>query len=259
MDSEVRRRFASLVSKAPGVGRLLPLTHTTDGWSFRDIASHKRLEVMEGPAFKESLLYLFYGRPAYRAATTQNATALTAFCMVSFLMRSELMPRPKRIFPFDSGAMKAKRFAPFMHPAMLAEHFELNSELEEARKLVGLFYGDNDRYYMGNVLVDIKFPRLELEAQCYYSLILNVSLLSADDRKGTIEIQYDCDLELTSNNVMAVIAPEVFWDDKEISDFVRVELDAEQLSYDCFNAQPSEDTRAIMQVARRYLRERGLL
>jgi hypothetical protein len=254
-----RRRFASLVSQATGTGRLLPLTHTTDGYCFRDVLALKQLAVTPCPIFNEPLLYLFYGRPAYRAASTQKATSLNAFCMVSFILRSDVLPPPKRVFPFDTGAMVSNRFADFMHPSMSVDHFELNPQIEEARKVVATFFGDNDRYYMGHCVPGRTFSVLEMEAQCYYSLIQAMSLLSADDRKGTIEIQFGSSLDLNETNVIAVIAPEFFWDDDAISDFVCTDLNAEPLSYDCYHAQPAEDTRAIMQEARRFLIARGLL
>lgn len=258
MVSLSQQRFASFVGKAIGAGRLLPLTHTTDGYYFRDIALRKQLRTTNCPVFREPLLYLFYGRPAYRGATAK-ATSLNAFCTVSFLLRSDTLPAPKRVFPFDTGAMQNSKFVDFLHPSMTISHFELNPRLDEARKIVGLFFGDNDRYYMGHSLAGKTFPVMELEAQCYYALIQAMGLLSADDRKGTIEIQLGSAVGLDPTNVMAVVAPEFFWDDHEILNFVSDYLRAEPLSYDCYHAQPAEDTRAIMQEARRFLSSRGFL
>src|ERR1700730_8150266 len=99
------QRFASLVSRATGIGELLPLTHTTDAYAFRNIISTRQLEVSDCIVFREPVLYLFYGRPAYRRSSAGKATSLDAFSLVSFVLRSELLPSPKRLFPFDTGAM----------------------------------------------------------------------------------------------------------------------------------------------------------
>lgn len=58
---------------------------------------------------------------------------------------------------------------------------------------------------------------------------------------------------------MAVVLPEDFWDDPEIAAFVKSDLMAEPLSYDCYHASPSEDTRAIMTVVREFFQKKGIL
>jgi hypothetical protein len=98
-----------------------------------------------------------------------------------------------------------------------------------------------------------------MEAKSYHALIDAKEQTNEDDRRGSIEIQYSVDLELNSNNVMAVVMPRPFWDDQDISHFVCRVLRAEALSYDTFHAQPMEDVRAIMGEVRKFLSDKGLV
>jgi hypothetical protein len=141
--------FASLVSRIPAVCPLLPVAHTTDGYRFRDILENPRLRPSQCHVFNEQLTYFFYGRPAYRAASTKKATSLDSFSLISILFKSDALPTPKRVFPFDTGAWHRGLFASYMHPKMTLSNFELAPSLAEAQKLVHLFYGNNTRYYMG--------------------------------------------------------------------------------------------------------------
>jgi hypothetical protein len=59
-----RRDFAKLVRAAPVSTVALPLTHVTDGYSFRDIMQSEALVPSPCAIFGSDLVYLFYGRPA---------------------------------------------------------------------------------------------------------------------------------------------------------------------------------------------------
>jgi hypothetical protein len=73
---------------------------------------------------------------------------------------------------------------------------------------------------------------------------------------GAIEVQFLQSIELTPETVLAVIMPEPFWDDKDVSKFVRDQLRADPLSYDCYHAQPNDDVREIVRVSREGSRDR---
>jgi hypothetical protein len=178
------RRFANLVSQAKGMVPLLPLAHTADGFRCREIVFSKRLDVHFCDVFKESLLYLFYGRAAYRASATSTPTSLDAFSLVSFLLRTEAMPPPKRVFPFDTGAMHRGLFAAHLHPDMELTNFEVAPSFVGAAKIVETFYDDNLNYYSGRCVAGKTFPAFEMEAQSYYSLIQTKAQMEADDRRG---------------------------------------------------------------------------
>jgi hypothetical protein len=98
-----------------------------------------------------------------------------------------------------------------------------------------------------------------MEANSYSALINTQAQTKEDDRRGSIEIQYSNDVELTPDNVMAIVMPRPFWDDPDIAQFVCGTLGAEALSYDTFHAQPIEDVRSIMQAVLAFLTDKGLV
>src|SRR3954468_5326900 len=98
---------------------------------------------------------------------------------------------------------------------MTALNFTISPNIAEASKVVEVFYGNNRQYYMGRCIRDKSFAALEMEAQCYHSLISNIGQTEADDRKGSIEIQIDRSVPLSAENVLAVVLPGPFLDDPE--------------------------------------------
>ena len=209
--------------------------------------------------FGEPLLYFFYGRPAYRTHDVKGAVSLNCSSLTCFVVQPDSLPKPKRIFPFDSGAMSRGFYEKHIHRRMKPSHFEIAADLSEAMKLVGHFYGSNTAYFMGAARAGIRFPVLDMEAQCFHSLISEKGASATDDRRGSVEVSYDCEVPLNRDTVLAVILPADFWDDPEISRIVKGELGAEPLSYDTFHAAPTEDTRAIMTVAKDFLTKEGYL
>jgi hypothetical protein len=60
-------RLAAFVSSQTPIAGLLPLVHITRAYAFDTILDGDTLEPKPCDIFNEKLIYLFYGRPAYRA------------------------------------------------------------------------------------------------------------------------------------------------------------------------------------------------
>ena len=56
----------------------------------------------------EPLLYLFYGRPAYRVNSQVLSSAIDAYAPVCFIVRPGSVKAPRRIFPFDRGKQRSE-------------------------------------------------------------------------------------------------------------------------------------------------------
>jgi len=209
--------------------------------------------------FKEPLLYFFYGRPAYRPIGVVEPTSLNACSLVSFVVDSNSVGRPKRIFPFDSGGLQGGIYSKFVHPGMKLTNFELVGTLDNIRKLVTLFFGTNSNYYRGKCLPEVNFSAMEFEAQCYYELIRTLAQTKPDDRRGTVEVQFDAAVDFSACKVDAVIVPEDFLDDQAVVEFICGTLGAMPLKYVCYHARPVEDVGAILEVARQFLADGGVL
>jgi hypothetical protein len=63
-----RGNFVALVRSAPASSVALPLTHVTSSYSIHDTMGQEALLPWHCGIFGGDLVYLFYGRPAYRTA-----------------------------------------------------------------------------------------------------------------------------------------------------------------------------------------------
>lgn len=200
-----RADFARLVANAPAFDPLLPFTHVTDAYMFRQIMAEERLAPSTCRIFDEQLLYLFYGRPAYRAAAEAESNGLDSYWPVCFVLRPEAV-KPKRIFPFDTGAFHFGRFAAFMDHRMIKEDFELTLGLDAPARVVQLFWRHNRAYFENEGHVGFDPEPMDFEAKCYIELIKSRARGPFDERNSAIEVQTDVPIPL-ENNIIAVILP----------------------------------------------------
>lgn len=203
-----RRDFGALVSAAPPSPVKLPLTHITDGYSFRDVMASEALAPGPCGIFGGNLLYLFYGRPAYRAATQLESNGSDAYWPVCFVMEPDAASA-SRIYPFDSGAFHHRRFDRFMYHKMMKEDFELDPDPETPGKLVRLFWQDERSYFNADGTSGFAPGTFEFEAKAYQALIHDVGRAPFDERNSAIELQVDAPVDLQGNTI-AVILPYEF-------------------------------------------------
>lgn len=203
-----RRDFATLVNTAAPSQVHLPLTHVTDGYSFRDIMSHEELLPSPCSIYGENLLYLFYGRPAYRSAAQQESNGSDAYWPICFVMKPDVASA-LRIYPFDSGAFHYQRFDRFMYHRMMKEDFELDPDPTVPGKLVRLFWRDEKSYFNAEGLSNFIPSNFDFEAKAYKALIGDVGKAQFDERNSAIEIQVGAPVDL-KGNTLAVILPYEF-------------------------------------------------
>jgi hypothetical protein len=252
--------FAHFVgAQTPVAGGPLPLAHTTDAWGFRSLLQQPVLRATLCPIYKQNLLYLFYAKPAYRLHGSIEPTTLPAYSLVSFILAPVPILQPLRIMPFDSGAMSAGLFGKILHPGMQLDHFDLGPLLDNADRLIGFFFGTARAYYTGRSKEIASIPPLQLEALHYFSLIKSDVPLPFDERRGTIEVQFENVIDLTKQKVLAVALPGSFMDDPIVEHFVTKTLNAEPLEYTTYHAEPKENTRAILDLTLEFYSRRGIL
>jgi len=204
-----RTDFARVVREAAPVEANLPLTHITDAYSLRDIVDTGELGPQPCRVFEEPLVYLFYGRPAYRVAAQLESTGLDAYWPICFVMRREAVV-PKRIYPFDSGAFHHGRFSDFMHGSMIKEDFELDIDPSTPGRLLNLFWPNAASYFDNRRPLEPEFDPFDFEAKAYSELVrARGANAPFDERHSAIEIQTEQPLEL-AGNLLAVILPTDF-------------------------------------------------
>jgi hypothetical protein len=198
-----------MVRATPQSQVALPLTHVTSGYYFRDIIETQTLAPTFCRVFSEDLLYMFYGRPAYRAASEQEGSGLDAYWPICIVLNHDALLAPTRIFPFDSGAFHQRRFDRFMHHEMIKEDFELDPDPSMPGRLLRLFWRDEKSYYNAKGLADFEPQTFHFEAKAYHRLIGNLDRAPFDERNSAIEVQLGSPVEL-AGNTLAVILPEDF-------------------------------------------------
>ena len=203
-----RRDFAEIVRTAPASPVTLPLTHVTDAYAFRDIMASEALGPAHCDVFDDNLVYLFYGRPAYRAMLARESNAIDAYWPICFVMKPHVAAA-KRIYPFDSGAFERRLFAGLMHHGMIKEDFELDPDPETPGKLLRLFWRDEKAYFNAAGASDFVPESYQFEAKAYRSLLADSGQGPYDDRCSAIELQVAEAIPL-DGNTLAVILPVEF-------------------------------------------------
>jgi hypothetical protein len=269
-------RFRSYIKNNPPQLPSLPLTHMTISKTFRQIIDSIKpeLQTKDCKVFKgESLLYFFYGRPAYRINSNGEAFSIPADLPVCFLFKPDCLSNYKRIYPFDSGAFfaglynlkkDAKELDDFsLEPDKLKEldDFSLEPDQSTPPYVVAAFFGSNKNYYLNQVKksLDDTFDELDFESIYYYALNSIKLPTPFDDRRGTIEIQSDNPINIAVDNLLAVVLPVKFTKDSEITDFVFNKCKAKILHYYACHCSPVEYIGEIRREVMRFLEEKGYL
>jgi hypothetical protein len=208
--------------QSPATGKL-PLVHITRAYAFDEMLDAHGLDPQYCDVFRENLVYLFYGRPAYRAKEGNNARLEFEWPIV-FIFDPDKMTNIKRLFSFDTGAFKLKFYEDFFDNKSELLDFELEPTLETARKLVSAFYVDHKEYYHGASRKNVALGHREFEAQGIFELARLPGVQGTkslhrvrDERSSAIELQIDATINFR-DSLLAVILPEPYLDDDEIKD-----------------------------------------
>lgn len=220
-----KSRLATLLSEAAGENTELPLIHITDSYSFITILSPKRLEPQHCDVFEEPLTYLFYGRPAYRTKH-QGDNFLSANLPVAMVFHPGILSSTiKRVFPFDSGAFKLNLYSNFFHRRSGMSDFELEGDIENAKKIVGYFYRSNEEYFHGGSRKNVDIPPFQFEAEGIFELARisagarSDGTFKPDLRSSSIEIQTSEPIDI-SDSLLCLIIPQIFLDEKNTKQFI---------------------------------------
>jgi hypothetical protein len=212
------RKFIEGSTPASGT---LPLVHITRAYTFDDIVRGDMLDPTHCDVFNESLIYFFYGRPAYRAKDGNNARLEFEWPIV-LVFDPEKIVAIKRIFPFDTGAFTLKMYEEFFDKHAIISDFEIEPTLDSARKLVGTFYTDHKEYFHGLARKNVQLRSRQFEAQGILELSRlpgmqgsNSTWGARDERSSAIEVQTDAPVSLIGS-LIAVVLPEPYLDDDEI-------------------------------------------
>src|SRR5580692_6305822 len=200
--------------QSPAAGKF-PFIHITRGYEFDAIIHGDTIDPTHCEVFGEDLIYLFYGRPAYRAKDGNNARMEFEWPIV-FVLDPEKVTGIKRVFPFDSGAFALGLYKEFFHVKSEIEDFALDPTIESARKLVGSFYISHEEYYSGATRKNVEIPLRQFEVQGVFELCRLPGVqdgapgsLVRDERSSAVEIQLSNPISL-KDSLIAVVLPEPY-------------------------------------------------
>jgi hypothetical protein len=222
----VRNLKAFIQSNKSTLAASLPLTHTTSAYFVQKILESRSITPRPCDVYLgEKLSYFFVGRPAYKAPNKDSMHWELPSCVITKFHKS----RPKRILPFDSGAF-SKGFLPNYTSSFDLEDFYLENDLTSVQKYIGTFFGNSISYFNGTPKPKASFLTThgimptEAPIHALLSLINGEKIArELDERRSSIECQFDVEIKVESGEIIAVILPEIYLDD---NDFVkRIELD----------------------------------
>lgn len=216
-------RFSDFLSKATEKISELPLVHISDGYHLPDILEPGIIKAAPCKVFNRDILYMFYGKPAYRTKHNGNSF-LSCHLPCAFIFKPEIFSdKIKAVFPFDTGAFHNNLYSSFFHKSSLVSDFLLPPSIESAKRIVSTFYCSNNEYYCGSSRKNVEIPTLNFEVEGYHELSRAPahpdanSKLTADERVSAIEIHFHDEIKL-ENHLLACVLPISFLDKKEINE-----------------------------------------
>jgi hypothetical protein len=230
----------------------LPLIHTSRCEFLNAFTTGHTLEPRHCTVFNESLVYLFYGRPAYRSERGSEYGDHIALCPICFVFKPYTVSRSvHRIFPCDSGAVSKARFEPELHPDDLHE-LELDPLIASAQRLVSLVFRSNGDYFYGKVQSGITFPN-GTPSQRYCNLLLRPGPADYDDRKSAIEVQVNHTIPL-EDQLMFVVLPREFLEERMVKETILTIWDCDAVQYPTFHGDAPTSYYSVVrnEVSRRF-------
>ena len=246
-----------------GNGRL-PLIHSTASHNIENIVDSHNIKASLCDVYTEDHLnYFFVGRPAYKGYIgSESAQYWELPCC--FIFDFDIVKDPKRIFPFDSGAFANKKYPHYIN-CLKPEQFEVSAVDGAVSKLIGAFFGDTRSYFKMRSKDKIDFERefsltaFDAEIKALHTLSKHESSKGFDDRRFTIEMQKEGDLDLKVHRPLAVIAPAIYFDNPEFRNHVENVWCAQPIGYRTHQLSIAAYYSEIYSLVECYLEEMGIL
>lgn len=202
-----------LLATVPTPTRLDLVHCTTVGQGF-GLLNQGELRPAPCPEYESDLLYLFYGRPAYKPAADIGASGILDNAPIALVLDPSLLDAAVRVLPFDSGGFP--RYAPLLGPSLTRSDFELAGDPSTPMRLVSAFYQTNRFYFDQMPAVPERDIRASARsARGYARLIADPAIRDVDDRSSTIEVQFSTAIPF-ADALRAIVAPSLMLDDPEV-------------------------------------------
>jgi len=234
------------------------LTHCASAFNAIKMLQSQKLLASLCPVYGVDLLYMFYGRPAYKTSAGLPPSNILDLAPVCLVLDPKVLREAVRIMPFDSGGFK--HYQQTIGPQFQLSDFELGKQQSIPRKLVGAFFDNNRHYYDQKYLPkNDSIPFGKLTARAYARLINDPTFRSTDDRASTVEIQFAEDVPLKSV-LRALVAPAAFLEDPDVQKALKPLGKVLPLPYKTYGRnEPSAFSWALYDHVDRYLTNEGVM
>ncbi|HZQ12452.1 MAG TPA: hypothetical protein VFB31_06550 [Pseudolabrys sp.] len=236
-----------LMRNSAVVGKPLPLIHTCQSYNLEGILSTGRIRTHYCDVFRENLNYFFVGRPAYKKEFGEEAAEWEL--PTCFIFQYDISDA-KRIYPFDTGAFDKKLFPSFIQ-MMDRDQYELSKLADGPQRLIGTFFGTPASYFRLKTVDEDYFSTnyslgvFDAEVRALHRLILKTNkkpdattdYKRIDDRRFTVEVQFDKDRQLQKKDILAAILPEPYFLDPRVTSYFK-KLGAKLISYQIHPLNP---------------------
>lgn len=230
----------------------MPLMHSTATAIGARIIVQGELRTRSCSVYGTDLLYLFYGRPAFKPLPGLAPSGMSEHLPMCLVLDPALLGDALRILPFDSGGYD--RYAPHIGPLLDRPDFELGSRGDVPMRLVRAFFDSNGNYFRSRPTADAESISMAHEAaRALARLSRDQSIADDDDRRSTIEVQIARSVPL-SQALRAVVAPASLLSDLPIAAALAAMPDVVPISYETYGRhQPSAYTLLLYDHVARYL------
>ena len=244
-----------LLRSAPTVARM-DLIHCTNAGNGFEIFGRGELSPTPCLEYGADLLYLFYGRPAYKPGARIGASANLDLAPIALVIDTSVLEAAVRMVPFDSGAFP--RYEPLIGPGLKRTDFELAGDPTLPLRLVRAFYHTNRSYYDQQPgLLERDIAPSVRAARAYARLIADTAIRDTDDRLGTIELQFSQSIPL-AEALRAIIAPSQMLDDPEVLNALAMCPEAAPISYKTYGRfDPLSFAHTLYERVDTFLESRG--
>lgn len=206
----------------------------------------------------EDLLYLFYGRPAFKPLPGLLPSGIDEHLPMCLILDPSLLNDAIRILPFDSGGYS--RYSAHIGADLLRPDFELGPGREVPMRLVRAFFETNRNYYHQTPTAEeTSIPLRHRAARAFARLARDTALADDDDRRSTIEIQITRAVPL-ARALKAVVAPPVLLSDEEVASVLDLMPEVRRITYNTYGRQqPSAYVGSLYDHVARFLVSEGVM
>lgn len=196
---------------------LLPVLHTTNSRTFRELLLAGSLRPQKCKVFSDEILYLFYGRPAYRTASGRVGFMAKFAAPVVFIFRPEVTSKKLReVYLFDTGAFERGMYSSFFDKNHSLGSLSMGDEIDSASRMVNAFYSSNEDYLRNISSKNPEIHPFDFTADGVYSIINSTQFESPDssnlrdERATSIEVQVIDEINLEGDDFLGIIVPSTF-------------------------------------------------